>query len=225
MSAPFVTPRIRYWAKRVPLNSMPSSTLSTDLPGISGQSNTSGPSQPGSRPCPRRTVLPAGGLEEGNSKFAFVVRLDLTDGHARTINIPRLREGPGLADQTREVLRAHQRVQDLSAILLSSLIDRLDDGDAAVIGVGRIAVRSVTKDLAHPREVVGAGSLQLVCRQAGEGEERTLGCISGAIDERLSEQPVWAHEYDLVGRHQRAHVETNLRRIVFNGGPDIDEVR
>src|SRR5215211_5203660 len=132
MSAPLVTPRMRYWAKRVQLNSMPSSTLSTDRLGTFAQSNTSGPSQPGTRSCPRRTVLPAGGLEEGNSKLAFVVRLDLVDGHARGIDVPRLGEGPGLTNQTREVRRAHQRIENLPAVLLSSLIDRLDDGDRAV---------------------------------------------------------------------------------------------
>src|SRR3954463_3443989 len=147
---------------------MPASTSSTDRLGISGQSNTSGPSQLGSRSCSRRTLLGANDLEEGNGKFAFVVRLDLVDGHARGIDVTRLGEGPGLANQTGEVRRTHKGIEDLPAVLLASLIDRLDDGDSAVVGVGRIAVRRVTEDLTHPLEVVFAGSLQLVCRQASE---------------------------------------------------------
>src|SRR3954451_3898996 len=127
---------------------MPASTSSTDRLGISGQSNTSGPSQLGSRSCSRRTLLGANYLEEGNGKFAFVVRLDLVDGHAGGVDVTRLSEGPGLANQAREVLRPQQSVEDLPAILLANLVNRLDHGDGAVIRIGRIAVRSVTEDLA-----------------------------------------------------------------------------
>src|SRR5215207_3578317 len=175
--------------------------------------------------APQRTLLGADRLKERDRKLAFVVRLDLIDGHARIVDVPRLGVGPGLANETREVLRAHQRVQDLPAILLANLIDRLDDGDRAVIGVGRISVRSMPEDLAHSLEVVLAWSLQLVCRQASEGEERTLGCISGTVDKRLGEQSIWPEEDNLIGRHKGAHIEKNLRRIVFNGGPDIHETR
>src|SRR3954451_18327243 len=100
---------------------MPASTSSTDRLGISGQSNTSGPSQLGSRSCSRRTLLGADYLEEGNGKFAFVVRLYLVDGHAGGIDISRLSEGPGLTNQACEVLCAHQSVQDLPTILLAGL--------------------------------------------------------------------------------------------------------
>src|SRR5215216_6370675 len=131
---------------------MPASTLSTDHLGIFGQSNTSGPSQLGSRSCSRRTLLGADYLEEGNGKFAFVVRLDLVDGHAGGVDVTRLSEGPGLANQAREVRRTHKGIEDLPAVLLTSLIDRLDHGDRAVVGVGRIAVRRVTEDLAHALE-------------------------------------------------------------------------
>src|SRR5215207_8234918 len=163
MSAPLVTPRIRYWAKRVPLNSMPSSALSTDEQGsCEGWGARAAAEIHEPARAPRRRPLLADHIEECDRELALVVRLDLVDGHARIVDIPGLGEGPGLPNKAREVRCGHQSVQDLPAILFANLIDRLDDGNRAVIGVGRIAVRRVSENLRHPGEEVGAGSLQLI---------------------------------------------------------------
>ena len=91
--------------------------------------------------------------------------------------------------------------------------------------VGRVRVRRVTEDLADARHVVGAGPLQFSRRDAGEGDERALGGVARAVDECLVDETVPSHEDDLVGRHQRTHVEQYLGRILVDRGADVEEIR
>ena len=148
--------------------------------------------------------------------------LDLVTGDRATDHVAVGVEREG-AEHGRHVLRLHDVLEDLVAVVGGGLLDRREGDVGNRIPVRRVRRRVIAAVVCLVLvEPLLAGTGQLIRADATEGEERAVGGRTRAVVPGLLEHAVTGHHHDV--RQRRAEILPELAGVLAGDRADVDDV-